>query len=90
MIDKIGFDAEVPRRTKGDEPFRECRLVTQESTHRVLLDDEHARECRRGRRPDPNGLTGEGAFPKKSPGPNIATTASLPVRDSTEILIPPF
>jgi hypothetical protein len=28
--------------------------------------------------------------PKKSPGPSIATTASLPVRESTEILMLPF
>ena len=28
--------------------------------------------------------------PTKSPGPNIATTASLPVRDSTAILMLPF
>ena len=27
--------------------------------------------------------------PKKSPGPSIATTASLPVRDTTDSLMPP-
>ena len=65
MIDQVGFDAEVSLQHVCDEPLRKFRLVTEELKHRALLDNEYGRRYRRGRCPESNGLTGEGAFPEE-------------------------
>jgi hypothetical protein len=90
MIDEVGFDAHVPRQHVRDEAFRERWLVTQKAAHDAPVDDEHGGRRRRGGRPVRTGCPVSAACPKKSPRPTMATTASLPVRESTEILMLPF
>ena len=90
LIDEVRFDAHVPRQHVGDEAVRERGLFVEQLDHRLLLDDQHARRDHRRGRPDANRLARQGALAKKSPGDSIATPASLPIREITESLIPPF
>ena len=59
---------DVPRQHVRDEAVREAMLLMEQPDHRPLLDDQDGGRHRRGRRPDPNRLTGQGSFPEKVAG----------------------
>ena len=65
-------------------------LLMKYLEHFTLLNVEHRARGNRSGRPHANGLTARQPSPKKSPGPRMATTASLPTSLTTESFTPPF
>ena len=90
LIDEILFDADVPGEHVRDEPIRELRLLVQQRGPSLL--SQCAGSCVAVTAvavPMRIGWPARQPFPKKSPGPSIAITASRPVLDRTESLTLP-
>jgi hypothetical protein len=64
-------------------------FLVEHANHLVPLNDEYGGRRNRGRSRHTNGLAARHPSPKKSPGPRIATTASLPGSLTTVSLTPP-
>ena len=65
-------------------------LIVEQTNHLLVRDDQHVVAVDGGRGRQTNGMAASACSPEKSPGPSIATTASLPPWDSTESLTAPF
>ena len=91
LIDEVRFDADVPRQHVGDEAVRERGLARG-----AAGSSTPSRWSARCSPPPRSRFRCEPIWPartpspKKSPGTSIATTASLPMWDSTESLTAPF
>ncbi len=64
-------------------------LLVQQPQHRRLPDLQQPRRHDGVAGPDAEGLPASAPSPTKSPGPNIATTASLPALETTDSLTLP-
>ena len=89
LIDQVLFDADVAREHVGDEAVGHRVLLVQQPHHLLLADEQDRARGDRGGAAHADGWPARQPSPKKSPGPSMATTASLPVLDSTESFTPP-
>ena len=90
LIDQVLLDADVPRQHVRDEAIGERVLLVQQPTICCFVNHEHG--CvgvMAVALPMRTGWPARHPSPKKSPGPSIATTASLPAFESTDSLTPP-
>lgn len=52
LIDEVRFDPHVSGQHMGEETVREEGLLVEQPDHRLLIEDQHAARCYRGRRLD--------------------------------------
>ena len=91
LVEQVFLDPDVRAEHVRDEPICQIRLIVEQPEHPLLLQHEDgARGHERSR--FPFGAVGPPAqpSPKNSPGPRMATTASLPCLERTESFTPPF
>jgi len=83
LIDEVFLDADVARQHVRDEPVRERRLLVEHVDHLGFVEDQHGNRVIAVTVPmrsaDPPG-----SLLEKVTRPSTATTASLPVSDTTE------
>ena len=68
---------------------RELAFPVEHANHLVFIDDEQRGGRNRTRSCHANGFARKAPFPRKSPGPKIPRTASLPGSLTTESFAPP-
>ena len=91
LIDQVLLDADVPRQHVRDEAVRQRVLLVQQPRPSAFLSIDAGRVLGviAVALPMRTGWPARHPSPKKSPGPSIATTASLPVFESTDSFTPP-
>ena len=91
LVEQVFLDADVRAEHVRDEPVGQLALLVEQPNHLVLLEHEDgAQQSSRSRHPCAAAVPARQPSPKNSPGPSIATTASLPVLERTESFTPPF
>src|SRR5579863_3406369 len=89
LVDQVLLHSYVACQHVGDEAVREFVFGVERPNHLVFLNHQYGGGCNRGRSRYANGLARKASFSKKSPGPRIATTASLPLSFTTVSRTPP-